>query len=303
MELSLKGINVLILGGDKRELELYSYLKKMGAQVLLIGFDAFENDTLSEPYYNISKSIKVSQVIITPLTGIESNGTIYAPYSRHYINIFDAAILKSFTAGSILIAGYLDDTVKKRLKKQNLITCETREMDEISILNAVPTAEGAIQYAMEQSEITIHNSASFVLGYGRCGKVLATTLQALGAQVTVLVRRPEILAWVEVYKMKPLMLNDLPKYISKADFIFNTIPFPILTGDILCHVKKDSLIIEIASYPGGIDMEAAKRLNIHTCVLPGLPGKIAPKTAGTILCKVYPSLILSLLKGGVKNEV
>ncbi len=302
MEPCLKGVSILILGGDKRELELYTYLKKLGATVFLAGFDLFQDTRDYISSVDISKCLQDSQVVITPLTGIENNGIIYSPHSRQEVNILETAYLESLKPESIFIAGYLDDKIKKQLQKRGISTCETREMDEISILNAVPTAEGAIQCAMEHAEITIHNSESFVLGYGRCGKVLASTLQSLGARVTVFARSREVLSWVEIYKMKPMLLNHLPEAIHKADYIFNTIPSLVLTADILYQVKKECLILEVASFPGGIELEAARRLNIRIYSLPGLPGKVAPKTAGLILCKVYPSLILSLLKGGTGSE-
>lgn len=302
MDISLHGLNILILGGDKRELELYFHLKKLGARVFLAGFEKYPDLIKNALVENLREELKLSHVIITPLTGVEANGEIYAPFSSDKIYLINPEIWKSIRPQTLFIAGYLHDSIKKLLRVNGVITCETRELDEISILNAIPTAEGAIQYAMMNTEITIHNSQCFVLGFGRCGNILANTLKALGAEVTVAVRRSDVLAWIEAYKMKPLLLKDLSKEIHRADIIFNTIPDLVMDANVLYHVKSTSLIIEIASHPGGIDLSAAERLKIKTIVLPGLPGKVAPKTAGKILCKVYPSLILSALKGGIKIE-
>ena len=87
--------------------------------------------------------------------------------------------------------------------------------------------------------------------------------------------------------------KDLEQEISKADFIFNTVPVLILDEELLQHVKKDAIIIDLASYPGGTDFEAAKRLGLKAELALGLPGKVAPKSAGQILGKVIPRIILN----------
>ena len=54
-------------------------------------------------------------------------------------------------------------------------------VDEIAIANSIPTAEGAVQLAMERLPITIHGANALVLGFGRCGVTLARLLKAMGA--------------------------------------------------------------------------------------------------------------------------
>ncbi len=298
MEFSLKGLKILIIGGDKRERELFFHLHKMGAQVCMYGFNEGEPFNDINLARDLDEALRRANVVITPLNGIEKEGLIYTPFIDKKINVLDVAFQECIQPGTLFIAGYLNPYIKKMLQQKNVIVCETREMDEISILNAIPTAEGAIQTAMQETDITIHNSQCFVLGFGRCGRVLAEMLKGLSAIVTVVARRSEVLTWVQASSMKPLLLSELAGGINKADIIFNTIPSVVVDGEILCNVKKEALIIDLATYPGGIDFDAAGRMGINTIVLPGLPGKVAPKTAGKILCQVYPYLIISALKGG-----
>lgn len=302
MEVILLGLNILIIGGDRREVELYLHLKKNGANVHLYGFEKYphlENISVSD---NLIASIRLSQVIITPLMGIDANGEIYTPYAKEKVYLSEQNILRAINPRTLLIAGYIWPALKEILIQHNILVCETREMDEISVPGAIPTAEGAIQVAMENTESTIHNSKVLVLGYGRCGSILALTLKALGAEVTVAVRRKKVLSWIEAYKMKPLPLNSLAEEIGKFDIIFNTIPAPVLDAEVLYRVKKSTLILDIATSPGGVDFAAAERLHIQAISLPGLPGRVAPKTAANILCKVYPDIIVSSLKRGDKLE-
>ena len=298
MDIILLGLNILIIGGDRREVELYAHLKKIGANVYMYGFEKYPYAKEAALTDNLIESIRLSHVIITPLAGIEANSEVYAPFAQERILLNKPEIMNALQPRTLFMTGYVWPSLKEILMQKNISVCETREMDEISIPNAIPTAEGAIQVAMANTEITIHNSQSFVLGFGRCGTILAKTLQALGAEVTVAVRRKEVLAWIEAFKMRPLLLDYLPEEISRANIIFNTIPAIILNAEVLYRADKSALVIDLATYPGGVDFPVAERLNIKAISLPGLPGKVAPKTAAQILCKVYPDLIISSLKRG-----
>ncbi len=298
MELSLKGLNILIIGGDRRELELYFCLKEMGARVLLYGFDRKAPFSIQDIIWDLSLEISRTHVIITPLNGIEEDGLIYTPLFKEKVCVYDTVFREGVKAGTLFIAGYVNPVIKKTFEQKGIIVCETREMDEISILNAIPTAEGAIQFAMQNTEFTINNSNCLVLGYGRCGRVLAEALKGLGANVTVSVRKSSVLAWVIASRMNPLPLGELVPWVHKYHIIFNTIPAVIISEEVLSNVQKEALIIDLASYPGGVNHAAAERLSIKAVNLPGLPGKVAPKTAGQILCQVYPRLIINALKGG-----
>ncbi|ONI43182.1 hypothetical protein AN639_11135 [Candidatus Epulonipiscium fishelsonii] len=170
------------------------------------------------------------------------------------------------------------------LNKRNLKFVDLMEMDEIAILNAIPTAEGAIQYAMQNSEITLNESNCIVLGFGRCGKILANKLKGIGANVYVEARSTADLAFISTYDYIPVPLPKLKNVLNKFDFIFNTIPIQILTNEFIDVCKNDAIYIELASNPGGIvDVEYTKNKGIQYIPAPGLPGKIAPKTAAKIL--------------------
>lgn len=41
------------------------------------------------------------------------------------------------------------------------------------VANAVPTAEGAVQVAMEELPFTLHSARVLILGFGRVGKLTA----------------------------------------------------------------------------------------------------------------------------------
>ena len=143
------------------------------------------------------------------------------------------------------------------------------------IPNAVPTAEGAIEIAIAETPFTIHGSKSLVLGYGKIGKILSKDLYALGGY-------------------EPLPLDNLKDHIHEFDIIFNTIPSLILDDEILAKVKKDALIIDLASKPGGIDFDAAKSYGLKVIWALSLPGKIAPVSSGAIIKDTIMNIIKEL---------
>ena len=151
------------------------------------------------------------------------------------------------------------------------------------IANAVPTAEGAIQLAMEATDRTIHGSHCLVIGYGRIGRLLAERLAALGAQVSVSARRYRDLAWIDAVGCRGLRTNALAGELDRFDLIFNTVPALILDAGRLEETREDCVILELASSPGGVDFDAARRLGRRALLASGLPGKSAPRTAAAAI--------------------
>jgi len=145
--------------------------------------------------------------------------------------------------------------------------------------NALPTAEGAIQLAMEHTPHTVHASRCLVIGCGRVGKVLAQRLQGLGAHVTVSARRCSDLAWIDACGWESIRTDLLAGALDRFDLIFNTVPAPVLEEAMLRELREECLLIDLASEPGGVDPAAAKRQNRRLLRAPGLPGKVAPMSA------------------------
>ena len=155
--------------------------------------------------------------------------------------------------------------------------------EETQVANAVPTAEGALQLAMESTDRTLHGSRCLIIGYGRIGRLLADRLLALGAEVTVSARKYGDLAWIEAWGYRGVQTGALTGQLDRFDLIFNTAPALILDGTRLREAREDCVIIDLASAPGGVDLEAAKRLSRRAIPAPGLPGKVAPRTAAAAI--------------------
>lgn len=291
MSAGLKGIRLALIGGDDRELYLIPELTKLGAYIVGVGF---EKAAPTEGLNHVSspiEAVKQADVLIFPMYGTDERGVVKAKYSNSPI-ILNKEVLQVIPPHVPLLIGWARPALKSAADMMGIRIIETAFLDEIAILNSIPSAEGAISMAMDSSVITIHGSQSFVLGLGRNGWTIARTLKGMGAQVTGVARKAPDLARANEMGIKAVHFADLEDEIGRAEFIFNTVPQLILDKVMLERVSKDAVIIDIASIPGGTDFEYAKLLGIKSMIAPGLPGIVAPKSAGKILAQVYPQLIL-----------
>lgn len=153
--------------------------------------------------------------------------------------------------------------------------------EEYQIANARLTAEGAI--ALLRPETGLSGAHVLLLGYGRIARLLARELQKAGALVTAAARSGEQRAWAEAEGIEALPLDALSGALDRFDVIIGTIPAPVLTEPLLALVRKDALLLELASAPGGIDAAAAHERGLRYIRAPGLPAKYAPERAAVIL--------------------
>lgn len=282
-------IRFAVIGGDLRQIKLINLLASKGYQVNMFGFDNKNIDSRVNLFNNIRELISDADIIVGPIPCSRDNKTVYSDYLDSSTMLED--IFKNISEDKIFMAGSITPQIKEIAEQYPFKVIDLLEREELAILNAIPTAEGAILYAMGNSEITIHGSKCLVLGFGKCGKVLAHKLKGLDADLTVEARKAEDLALIKSYGYKALYLQDLEKFIGDYDFIFNTIPALILNRDLLQKIKKSALIIDIASKPGGVEYSAAKELGIQAILAPSLPGKVAPESAALIIYETILNVI------------
>ena len=120
---------------------------------------------------------------------------------------------------------------------------------------------------------------------------LAVRLAALGARVTVAARRPVQRAMAEELGLRAVPLTELAAEAAAFDTVVNTIPAPVLTAQVLAALPKKSLIVDLASKPGGTDFAAARRLGHTALHALSLPTVWAPETAGEALARTVQAIL------------
>ncbi|WP_130806926.1 dipicolinate synthase subunit DpsA [Senegalia massiliensis] len=272
--------NISIIGGDKRSIELIKLISKKNT-VKIYGFDKYDKKLDIKESKTLEEAIKESDIIICPLPFHKENKYIYSPFSSEKIEI--NSLLKLIDKKQILFGGKFNSEFIKECKTKNINIVDYFDREELKILNAIPTTEGAIAIAINNLPITIHNSNTLILGYGRIGKILSKILYSFGANTNVVTRNKSDIAWINANGYNAIDIKNLNENLSNIDIIFNTIPNTILKENQLIKLNKNTLIIDIASYPGGIDFEKAKELDLNVKWALGIPGKVAPTTAGKII--------------------
>ncbi len=287
---SMQGVRVAVLGGDGRQVLLVAELARLGAQIKVIGLAGIIASSNVSIHASLEETVADAQVVLLPMPGVNDEGRIFAPQINVPLHL-TTKIVEAIPPEAIIMVGVAKRYLKDILVATKHILVEVAELDSVAILNSIPSAEGAIQMAMEAVPITIHNSDCFVLGYGRTGVTLARMLKGIGARVWVAARKTRDLARIEEQGYLPVPFPELAQHIQQADLIFNTVPTMVLDKSLLSKVSSEAYILDLASTPGGTDFMEASKLGIKAELAPGLPGKVAPKTAAKILIQVIPELI------------
>ena len=174
------------------------------------------------------------------------------------------------------------------------------QMDDIAIRNAVATAEGAIAEAIYLSNEVLHGQEVLVVGYGRCGEVLADKLKGLAAKVTVMARREEARARAATFGNDVLTFDDIGE-LEKFHYIFNTVPELCIDRAWIDCLNRFCCVIDIASKPGGTDFDYCSKKGIRAKLCGSLPGRYAPKTSGELLAEKIEKILKETGRDGYEE--
>ena len=272
-------LNFWVLGGDLRQACLARLLAEAGHRVHTYALSGSvvtptENLTLADSLDGIGRA----DCVVLPLPVAGAEGMVNTPLTRSALPL--ASLLDALSPPQILCGGRVDPVSAAMADARGLILRDYFAREELAVANAVPTAEGAVQLAMEQMPVTIHGARVLITGFGRVGQAAARRFAALGARVSVAARRYEQLALAESEGYGAEQIGGLDGWLCGYDLVVNTVPAPVLGETELKDLRPDCLIIDLASKPGGVDRKAADRLGRQVIWALSLPGKVAPVTAG-----------------------
>ncbi|PLT31597.1 dipicolinic acid synthetase subunit A [Peribacillus deserti] len=287
----LTGIQIAVIGGDARQLEVVRKLTQLDAKLWLVGFEQLDHaftGAVKEKLGDLNMS--GIDAIILPVPGTNAEGSIETIFSSEKVTLTED-ILKKTPEHCTIYSGISNAYLDKITKNADRKLVKLFERDDVAIYNSIPTVEGTIMMAIQHTDYTIHGSNVTVLGLGRVGMSVARTFHALGAKVKVGARKSEDLARITEMSLIPFHIKDLEQAVKDTDICINTIPFPVVTAAILANMPAHTLVIDLASKPGGTDFRYAEKRGIKALLAPGLPGIVAPKTAGKILANVLAQLL------------
>ncbi|MFC7442758.1 dipicolinate synthase subunit DpsA [Laceyella putida] len=283
--------HVVFLGGDARQLEVIKSCIQMNARVSLIGYDNLQSPLSGASLKELTTEVlSKADVLVLPIVGTDEQGNVSSVFTSKTL-VLTEEHLASLPKHCIVFVGIAKPHLKELCERYEIELIELMERDDVAIYNSIPTVEGALMMAIQNTDITIHGSVCLVLGMGRCGLSLARTLHAIGAKVKVGVRGSAHQARAFEMGLTAFDTAELNLHVKEADLIFNTIPAPVITSKVLSHCPHDVVIIDLASKPGGVDYAFAEKRGIKAILAPSLPGIVAPKTAGQILARTITQLL------------
>lgn len=83
--------------------------------------------------------------------------------------------------------------------------------------------------------------------------------------------------------LSPFQLEELTEHVNDIDICINTVPSLILNQSVLSRMTPKTLILDLASRPGGTDFKYAEKQGIKALLAPGLPGIVARKQPDRLL--------------------
>ncbi len=261
----MKKMNFAVIGADQRLFAAAETLREKGMNVFLFGEDGF--------------SLADADAVLLPL-----------PMSRDGVTV-------SNTEGKLSVASLLAKIGKntpifagRTAAFSDLRLVDYTEETLFAVKNAVPTAEGALAIVLGETDITVRDMRVCVTGFGKVGRATAALFHAVGAEITVFARREEIRA--EAESMGYHTVSALSENARHFDTLINTVPERIVDRSVLSEMRRDALILDLASAPGGVDFDYAEKIGLRTIHALALPGKYSPKTAGAVIADT----VLSVLK-------
>lgn len=285
----MKEKKIAFIGGDARQMAAALRVRELGYSVSVFGIPGEVRDGVES--LGSFADAYTADVLVLPLPMSGDGITVScAGDSPRLAEIFENA------GGIPILGGRVSPRAADEASRLGVRLYDYFDSEELKIKNAYLTAEGAVSLAMNELDIALAGSRTAVVGYGRIGKFLARMLVSLDSDVTVAARKPTDLAYAAGFGLDTLKITARDGRSSLCDLadchvIFNTAPHWVFDGSVLSELSSDTLIIDLASAPGGVDPEAAKKYGIRVISALGLPGKYAPMTAGRFVGEAIAELI------------
>lgn len=159
-------------------------------------------------------------------------------------------------------------------------------LEEIAYL----TAEGAIASAMAALPRTIKGARCMVVGWGRIGRALTYILKCMGADVTALTRGMRAEREIHAAGAAAGATQSVAELIHGHDVVFSTPPSMVIDRSAL-ECAGNAIVIDLASPPYGVDIEAARDMGVRAWREPALPGRYCPVNAAD-------AIFHALVRGG-----
>ena len=140
---------IAVVGGDLRIIKVVEMLLRDGYKVYTYGLEMSEElmDIQElEQCPTINDAVKNATIVLGPIPLTSDRKNLSMPFSNIKLPVEEFI---TNIADKTLIAGQFPESLKKNLKENNITYIDIAKREEFIVLNAIATAEGTIQMAME----------------------------------------------------------------------------------------------------------------------------------------------------------
>ncbi len=286
---------ILVIGGDRRQIFTAQELLNLGSNVRISGFDDYDTGCVEKVTADkLIEAVLAADVIVLPYPATRDGKTVACVSGDGVMLSKLTAMLRSHHT---VFAGMLSDRWKNAMSEKCAKVYDYSARSDLTMMNAVPTAQGVLKTLFNNIEYTVYSSAVAVTGYGKTAKIIAKYFDALGADVTVFARDFGAVSEAKCFGYNAFNMNLLKEKAGDFDIFINTVPAMLLNCEVINAMKPSAVIIDIASAPFGTDFAAARSAGIMALQAGSLPGKTAPVSAGRIIARIISSLL-----GGETDE-
>lgn len=270
---------IAVVGGDAREQVIAELAARTGSTVRCYGIPwPAQGIPGVQLAADAATALDGAHYALFPVPGLSEDGALYAPAAPAPI-VPDEALLGRMAPGAHVFLGRADDRLRTAAARVGVELHEYEHDRELMLLRGPAIVEGALQRAIELTDVTIHDATVCVVGYGTVGSLLARTLVLLGAHVYVAARNPVQRAHAYTIGARAVDLPTLVDIAPQVCMLFSTVPVRVVGEEVLRQLPPGSLVMDLAAPPGGVDLAAAERLGHRAVWARGL-GARAPVTVG-----------------------
>lgn len=275
-----------VIGGDLRLTWLAWLLAREGCQVYAYGLAPFApSEALPMPdtlrhVSSLEAATKSADCWILPIP-LQQDCFVCGDGLRSTLPLDE--LLPLLRHGITLFAGGIPKQLQERADQCGAICHDILADPFTACQNTIATVEGLLAETILHYPGNLTNSRCLVFGCGRCGTTLIHYLHRFGCSLRIYDPDRNAAARASILTKPPETEETLPEALHWADLIFNTAPAPILRGELLSHVRRESRIFDLTRPPCGISEEQSRLFHLQTMRLPGLPGRVAPLASAQIL--------------------
>lgn len=284
-----------VIGGDMRQVYLTEELAKCQNQVchyaLMAVPDMHKSSCTSSIVSgrSLTESCKNARCIIGPVPLSQKVAELNQQILKD--SLYLKTLLEDLQPGQYFFAGCIPQDFQRKAEEKGVFVFDLMKEDSLSVSNSIATAEGALCEAIKRSPRNLRNSSCAVLGYGKCGSTLVHYLKGISCNVSVFTDPAIERSFASITADNCGTLKDFQMKAKEFAFIFNTIPAAVVTDQIMRHMNHSTVIIDIASAPGGVDYEAAKKHSVKAFHCLGLPGKYAPYSSAKAIKETIEAIL------------